>query len=52
MVPGFLGVVYGFYLFLTLEQRQIGLGIMTAWLLLEMGTLQLRQFYIKHSKHN
>ena len=52
MVPGFFGVVYGFYLFLIMEQRQIGLGIMAAWLLLELGTLQLRQFYIKHSKQN
>ena len=43
MVPGLLGVLYGFYLFLALEQRQAGLGILTAWLLLEMGALQLRQ---------
>jgi hypothetical protein len=51
MVLGFFGVVYGFYLFLTLEQRQIGIGVMSAWLMLELGALQLRQFYIKHSKH-
>ena len=43
MVPGLLGVLYGFYLFLTPEQHQLGLGILTAWLLLEMGALQLRQ---------
>jgi len=47
MVPGLAGVLYGLYLFLTLEQRQVGLGILTAWLLLEMGALQLRHVYKK-----
>lgn len=47
MIPGLFGVLYGFFLFMTLEQRQTSLGILTAWLLLEMGALQLRQTYIK-----
>lgn len=46
MVPGLIGVLYGFYV--TLEQRQVGLGILTASLLLEMGALQLRQAYKKY----
>ena len=43
MLPGLAGVVFGFYLFLTLEDRTQGLAVMTAWLLLEMGALQLKQ---------
>ena len=43
MLPGFAGVVYGFYLFLTLADRAQGLAVMTAWLMLEMGALQLKR---------
>lgn len=43
MVPGLAGVIYGFYLFLTLEDRTQGLAVLTAWLLLEMGALQLKR---------
>ena len=43
MLPGLVGVIYGFYLFLTLEDRTQGLAVMTAWLLLEMGALQLKR---------
>ena len=43
MLPGLVGVVYGFYLFLTLGDRTQGLAVMTAWLLLEMGVMQLKR---------
>ena len=43
MLPGLAGVIYGFYLFLTLEDRTQGLAVMTAWLLLEMGAMQLKR---------
>lgn len=43
MMPGLAGVVYGFYLFLTLEDRTQGLAVMTAWLLVEIGALQLKR---------
>jgi hypothetical protein len=43
VLPGVTGVIYGFYLFLTLEDRRQGLAVMTAWLLLEMGALQLKR---------
>lgn len=43
MLPGLAGIVYGFYLFLTLVDRTQGLAVMTAWLLLEMGALQLKR---------
>ena len=43
MIPGFAGVVYGFYLFLTLQDKTQGLAVLTAWLLLEMGALQLKR---------
>ena len=41
MMPGLAGVAYGFYLFLTSGDRTQGLAVMTAWLLLELGSLQL-----------
>ena len=43
MLPGLAGVFYGFYLFLTLPDRTQGLAVMSAWLLLELGALQLKQ---------
>ena len=44
MIPGLAGVLFGFYLFLTLENREQGLAVLVAWLLLEMGAFQLRYF--------
>jgi hypothetical protein len=44
MIPGLAGALYGVYLFLTLENRAQGLADMTAWLLLELGAFELRQF--------
>ena len=44
MIPGLAGVLFGFYLFVTLENREQGLGVLIAWLLLELGAFQLRHF--------
>jgi hypothetical protein len=43
MVPGFIGVIYGFTLVLKPGNSAQGIGVMTAWLLLEMGAIQLKQ---------
>jgi len=43
MVPGFIGVIYGFILILSTGKTGEGVAIMTAWLLLELGALQLKQ---------
>jgi hypothetical protein len=43
MLPGVVGVIYGFFVILSTGNSAQGLGIMTAWLLLEMGALQLKQ---------
>ena len=47
MLPGLAGVVYGFYLFMALQDRTQGLAVMTAWLLLEMGALQLQRLAVQ-----
>jgi len=47
MVPGLIGVIYGLFLILKTGDTAQGLGIMTAWLLLELGALQLKQLIQK-----
>lgn len=42
LLPGLAGVVYGCYLFLSLEDRALGLAVMSAWGLLEMGALHIK----------
>ena len=43
MLPGFIGVIYGFTLVLEPGNSAQGIGVMTAWLLLEMGAIRLKQ---------
>lgn len=43
MLPGFIGVIYGFSLVLKPGDSAQGIGVMSAWLILEMGAIQLKQ---------
>lgn len=47
VVPGLIGVIYGFSLMLKTENTAMGIGILTAWLLLEMGAIQLKRLIQK-----
>jgi hypothetical protein len=47
VVPGVVGVIYGFLLAFTSGNSKISLGVISAWLLLEIGAIQLKNIINK-----
>lgn len=43
IIPGFLGVLWGIVLFFQRAHSNEAMGILSVWLLLEVGAMQLRQ---------
>ena len=50
VVPGVVGVIYGFLLAFTSENSEIFLSVISAWLLLEIGAIQLKKIINKNTE--
>ena len=50
VVPGVVGVIYGFLLAFTSENSEIFLSVISAWLLLEIGAIQLNKIINKNTE--
>jgi hypothetical protein len=50
VVPGAVGVIYGFLLAFTSENSEIFLSVISAWLLLEIGAIQLNKIINKNTE--
>ena len=50
VVPGVVGVIYGFLLAFTSENSEIFSSVISAWLLLEIGAIQLNKIINKNTE--
>ena len=50
VVPGVVGVIYGFLLAFTSENSEVFLSVISAWLLLEIGAIQLKKIINKNTE--